>query len=68
MLKVYKRRLVFGLMALMITFIIIFLIAFIGLRNGNQMFNTGLGLKENWIVIGLCILSMIKVIHEIRRV
>lgn len=68
MIHIYKRRLVFGLLALMLTFIVVFLIALIGLKNRHQMFNTGLGETENWIVMTLCILSMIKTLYELRRV
>lgn len=69
MLKVYKRRLILGLMALLIVFAIIFALALLDIRRGTPMFGSGLGfLAENAIIAVLCILAMIKVIAEVARV
>ena len=42
--------------------------AFVALQNGQTVFNTGMGLAENWAVMVMSILGIIKVIHEIIKV
>ncbi|MBC8495081.1 hypothetical protein H8D36_02930 [archaeon] len=69
MLKVYKRKLIAGLLALLVVFAIIFALALLDIRRGIPMFGSGLGfLAENAVIAVLCILAMIKVIAEIARV
>ena len=66
MLEVYRRKLIIGLMTLLVLFFLIVLVALMDLRNGRAMFNTGIDYRfENIFVIILSVLSMIKVIHEI---
>ena len=69
MLKVYKRRLVLGLIALMLLFFLIFVIAFLDLNRGAGILSTKLPYKvENYGVMILSLLSIAKVIYEIYRI
>ncbi|MBU1201790.1 MAG: hypothetical protein KJ583_04535 [Nanoarchaeota archaeon] len=68
MLKVYRQRLIIGLMTLIIVFAIVFLIALLNLKKGQPLFDSGMGLAENWAVMIMSILGIIKAIHEIIRV
>ncbi|NQU99022.1 hypothetical protein HQ533_06190 [Candidatus Woesearchaeota archaeon] len=69
MLPVYKRKLLTGLMVLLVLFALIFVLALLDLKKGVPVFGTGLEYDvENVVVIILSLLSMMKVIQEIIRV
>jgi len=69
MLEVYRKKLLIGLMILLILFALIFILALVDLQRGVPLFGTGLRYDvENVTVIILSILSIVKVIHEIIKV
>lgn len=69
MLKVYKRRLLVGLMMLLILFAAITILALLDLKKGVPMFGFGFDyVVENITIIILSLIGMFKVIHEIIRV
>ncbi|MFH1589230.1 MAG: hypothetical protein ABIB43_01550 [archaeon] len=66
MLKVYRRKLLIGLMSLLLLFALMFALALRDLNLGISLIN--LGFKQvinNSIVIVLSVLSMLKMVHEI---
>ncbi len=69
MLKVYRRRLVIGLLVLLVVFAGIF---FLGLLANNRAQGLiGLGVPysvENFFIMGLSFLAMVKVLWEIIKV
>jgi hypothetical protein len=69
MLEVYKKKLLVGLMVLLLLFGLIFVLALLDLGRGTAVFGIGIDYKtENVVVIILSLLSMAKVIHEIVKV
>lgn len=69
MLEVYRRKLILGLLTLMLLFVIIFVVTLINNIHGKALLGTGLPfLVENVIIMVLCIFSMGNVIYEIFKV
>ncbi|MBU0666938.1 MAG: hypothetical protein ABIC91_08510 [Nanoarchaeota archaeon] len=69
MLKVYKKRLITGLLTLMGLFFCLFLLAIIDLNRGRATIQTGLPQAvENWGLIIISIFAMIKVLREIIKI
>jgi hypothetical protein len=69
MLKIYRRKLILGLLTLQLLFVIIFVVTLINNLNGKALLGTGLPfMTENIIVMVLCILSIVNVIYELTKV
>ncbi|MCA9477982.1 MAG: hypothetical protein KC535_02445 [Nanoarchaeota archaeon] len=69
MLKVYRFKLILGLMTLQLLFLIIFTFAFVNYSQGRAVLNTGLPINtENFIIMGFSVLSMINIIYELFHV
>lgn len=69
MLEVYRRKLIIGLLTLMLLFGVIFTIALINNFAGKALLGSGLPfLTENMIVMVLCVLSIINILYEIKKV
>jgi formate hydrogenlyase subunit 3/multisubunit Na+/H+ antiporter MnhD subunit len=69
MLRVYRKKLIWGLIALLIVFGIVFVITFINLKGKRAVFNLGLPFEiEDFTVMFLCILSLVKVVWEIIKI
>jgi len=69
MLKVYRRKLILGLLTLQLLFVIIFILTLINNIHGKALLGTGLPyLVENTIIMALCILSIGNVIYELIKV
>ena len=59
----YKRKAIISMIVLMVVFALVFLIAFFDEQNNIEIFNIGMGI-ENYVVMILCLFSIIKVIFE----
>ena len=69
MLKIYKKRLITGLLVLLFVFGMLFILAMINLKRGTEFFGTGLSYEtENILVMVLSFIAMLKSIHEIIKV
>ena len=69
MLKEYKRRLLVGLMVLLILFAFITILALLDLNKGVALFDFGFDYRiENITVIILSLIGMFKAVHEIIKV
>ncbi|MFC2136253.1 hypothetical protein ACFLTH_16675 [Bacteroidota bacterium] len=69
MLEVYRRKLLLGLMALLILFAVVLVAALLDFRQGNALLGTGIGYQvENSVIIVLALLSMIKIVQEIIKI
>ncbi|MFH1770772.1 MAG: hypothetical protein ABH828_04400 [archaeon] len=69
MLKVYKKRLLVGLIVMLFLFAIIAILALLDLNKGIALFGFGFNYRfENIAVIILSLIGMFKVIHEIIKV
>jgi hypothetical protein len=69
MLRVYKRRLLIGLLVLLLLFLLSFFLALFNLQKGIGIFNIGIAYQvEDWSVMIFSILAMLKVLHEIIKV
>jgi hypothetical protein len=69
MLKVYRRKLILGLLTLQLLFVIIFVVTLINNFQGKGLLGTGLPyMTENVIIMVLCILSIGNIIYELIKV
>lgn len=69
MLEVYRRKLILGLLTLNLLFVLIFVLAIINNINGRAILGTGLHfMTENLIIMILCVLSIINVVYELKKV
>lgn len=65
----YRRKVISGLLTMQILFLILFALGFINLIHNTAIINIGLSATFiNWVVIIFSVLSMINVIHELRKV
>lgn len=65
----HRKKLITGLMTLQLIFLILFSLAFINLIHGRAIVNVGLSATFiNWVVIVFCVISMINVLYELKRV
>jgi len=69
MMESYKRKLISGLIILLLIFGILFFISFWNLQRGKPTFGFEFdAVTENWVIIILCFASIIKVLYEIIKV
>lgn len=69
MIESYRKKLISGLLVLLLIFGIVFFISFWNLQRGRPTFGFGFNSgAENWIIILLCFGSIIKVLYEIIKV
>lgn len=69
MLKVYRRRLIIGLVLLLLVFGIIFLSALLASNRGYGLLGLGIPFSvENFLIMVLSFIAMVKVVWEIYRV
>ncbi|RJQ17005.1 hypothetical protein C4573_03005 [Candidatus Woesearchaeota archaeon] len=69
MLKVYRKRLLIGLMVLLVVFALFFLFSIIDLNRGIPLIGMGIPyMVENYLIIILSVLGMIKSLHELIKV
>lgn len=67
--EIHKEKLIIALMSLMILFFCVFTFAYISLKSGHSLFNIGFNyIWENWVVMVLSSLSVIKLIVELLKV
>jgi uncharacterized membrane protein len=65
---IHKEKFIITLMIIKIIFFCTFTVAFIALKNNYSLFNIGLpSLVENWIIIILSTVFIIKSIHELSK-
>ncbi len=68
-MRVYINRIIYALLALLFTFGIIFFIAINALRNGYTLINIGIDADvENWLIIILSTIAIIRIVVEIIRI
>ncbi len=61
-----REKLIISLLSLLILFFCTFVVALIALRSGNALFNIGIPyLVENWFIILLSVVFIIKVLYEL---
>lgn len=69
MQEVYRRKLLVGMMILLALFGLIIIATLLKLSKGHSILGTGISYNiENWTIIILAFLSMLKVIQEIVRI
>lgn len=69
MLKVYRRKLIMGLLTLELLFVLIFVVTLINNIHGKALLGTGLPfVVENTIIMVLCVLSIGNIIYELIKV
>jgi len=69
MLRIYRRRLLIGLMLLMLLFALIGVLAIIDFNKGIPLFGFGMPVVfENSIIFMLSLIGVIKSVHEIIKV
>lgn len=69
MLEVYRRKLIVGLLTLQLLFVIIFIVTLVNNINEKAFLGTGLPfMTENFIIMILCVLSIINIIYELTKV
>ncbi len=66
---VYRRKLIYGLLTLLLVFVIIFALALLNNMAGRALLNTGLPIfTENLIMMVFCVLSIINVVYELGKI
>jgi len=69
MLKIYRRKLLFGLMTLQLLFLIIFTFAFMNLLHNRPIIDIGLpSTAINGLVIIFSVVSMFNIVYELTKV
>lgn len=69
MARTCRRRLVLNLLTIQLLFLILFIVALVQYARMQPLLYTGLSYAaENFIVMGICVLSEINVIYELSRV
>jgi hypothetical protein len=64
----YKRTITV-LVIILIVFAAIFLLAFFGLQQKQAIFDIGMPVEfENWVIMILCIASIIKIVWELYKI
>ena len=67
--KIYRKKLIIGLLTLQLLFVLFFILALINNIHGRAILGTGLDYSvENYIVMIFSVLSMINIIYEIIKI
>jgi len=62
----HREKFIISLLAMMMIFFCTFTVSFIALKNQYSLFNIGLPyVVENWLIITLSLIFIVKIIHEI---